>query len=212
MWVLPVDRSAGPPTPTSCASSTLRFISRQGADAIDMLEAPSPTGPGDEVVVRPRRRRPPLVLLIALSGDGAGRAGDQARQPGACSVSPESARLLTMSASTSSIPLRAIITRPIRLPRRVVTKDDPASSRVGASSARPPRCSCRRSATSYSRAISLWSGPRPARRAGQVACPVVDGGRRWRFRAAPRQDGINGWAQINGWRGEITIQRGIMIQ
>ena len=69
----------------------LLFLSRRGADAGRVRGADHRLGPGDEMAVRPRRRRPHPAGGVAC--DGAGRAGDQARQPGSGAVPPKALRL-----------------------------------------------------------------------------------------------------------------------
>ena len=69
----------------------LLFLSRRGADARRVRGADHRLGPGDEVAVRPRRRRPDPAAGAAR--DGAGRARDQARQPRPGAVPPEAVRL-----------------------------------------------------------------------------------------------------------------------
>ena len=70
----------------------LLFLSRRGADARRVRGADHRLGPGDEMAVRPRRRRA-ASCCCGAAGDGAGRAGDQARQPGPGAVQAEALRL-----------------------------------------------------------------------------------------------------------------------
>ena len=81
----------------------LLFLSRRGADAGRVRGADHRLGSGDEMAVRPRRRRPHPARGAA--GDGAGGAGDQARQPGPGAVPPEALRLQQRAHRRLQVPL-----------------------------------------------------------------------------------------------------------
>ena len=93
-----------------------------------------------------------------------------------------------------------------RSPRTI--RASPASA---ASSARPRSTSCRSSSTRCSAALSLV-GPRPHAVAAQshnkLYTEVVDG----YFARHRVKPGVTGWAQINGWRGEIDTDEKIKMR
>ena len=67
------------------------FLSRQGSDPRRVRDADHRLGSGDEMAVRPYRRR--HRPAAGRAADGAGRARGQARQSGAGAVPPEAVRL-----------------------------------------------------------------------------------------------------------------------
>ena len=81
----------------------LLFLSRQGPDARRVRGADHRLGSGDEVAVRPRRRR--HHSAAGLAGDGAGRARRKARQSGAGAVPPEALRLQQRAHRRLQVPL-----------------------------------------------------------------------------------------------------------
>lgn len=91
LWVLPVDIRLSAHTNRLRIPAPCLFLSRQGADPRRVRGADHRLGSGDEMAVRPYRRR--RRAAIGRAGDGAGRACRQTRQPRSGAVPTEAVRL-----------------------------------------------------------------------------------------------------------------------
>ena len=209
LWVLPVDIRL------SAHSNQLQFRPRSysyigSVPMLDIFDKPindwdSVAKRAFDVVVQPGRHH------LALAGDGRDCHRHQARQQGSGALQAEAPRLQQRDHRGLQVPLdvyRPGRSRPRsgRSPRAI--RASPASA---ASSARPPSTSCRSSSTRCS-ARCPWSGPRPHAVAAQshnlLYNEVVDG----YFARHRVKPGVTGWAQINGWRGEMDTDEKIRMR
>ena len=180
-------------TPPSCASARAPTRSSAPCRCIDLIDKPIADWDVRRQVAVRQGASPPLALLALAAGDGAGRAGHQARQPRPGAVPPEALRLQQRADRGLQVPLDVRRPgrrqrgqarhqgRPARHPRRPLHPQD-QPRRAAAAHQRRSRASCRSSArartrcrprpptgstTTSSTATSRATGSSPASPAGR---------------------------------------------
>ena len=206
LWVLPVDIRL------SAHSNKLRFRPRSysylgNVPVLDVFDRPITDW---DVVMKWLFDKivGGLALLLALSPLMALVAiADQARQPGPGVLQAAAPRLQQRADRGLQVPLALRRQDRSRRPQRASPRTIRASPASAVSSARPASTSCRSSSTWCSRATCRWSARGPHAVNQKIENRQFDEAVDGYFARHRVKPGITGWAQINGWRGEIDHAR-----